>query len=130
MEKYEAGIVLTGGEVKALRQGKCSLKDSFAKIEKEEAWVYNIHIGLYDKSGYATYDPKRKRKLLLHKKEIKRLLGKTTQKGLTLIPLKIYFNNKNIAKVELALARGKKLYDKRQTIKQRDIERRIRNYKL
>lgn len=124
-ETYETGIVLKGTEVKSLRQGKASLQDAFACVEGEEVWLYNLHISPYEKGNRFNHIPKRTRKLLLNKKEIRRLIGKTQQKGYTLIPLKIYFRS-GYAKIELALAKGKKLYDRREEIARRDAQREIR----
>ena len=121
-ETHEAGIVLVGTEVKSLRAGKVNLKDSFAQIEKGEMFLYNVHISPYDPGNRFNVDPLRPRKLLLHKREINRLLGKVKQQGMTLIPLKIYFK-KGRAKVELALAKGKKVYDKRRVMAERDAQR-------
>ena len=121
-EKYEAGIALVGTEVKSIRAGKVSLRDSYAEVVNGEAYLQNMHISPYDKGSRFNHDPKRPRKLLLHKREIKKLLGQTTQKGYTLIPLRLYFKRGKV-KVELALARGKKLYDKRQDIAKRDAQR-------
>lgn len=126
LERWECGIALTGGEVKSLRQGSASFTDSFARVDDEEVWLYNLHIAPYAQASYLNEDPDRKRKLLLHKKEIQKIFGLVTQKNLTLIPTKIYFNRRGIAKVEIALAKGKKIYDKRETIKKRDEEREIR----
>lgn len=125
LESVEAGIELKGAEVKSLREHRANLKDSFARVEENELYLYNMHISPYPQAGKFNPDPKRRRKLLLHKSEIKRLLGKLTQKGLTLIPLKLYFK-RGIAKVELALAKGKKLYDKREAIRRREAERELR----
>lgn len=119
---YEAGIALVGTEVKSIRTGKVSLRDSYAEVVNGEAYLQNMHISPYDKGSRFNHDPKRPRKLLLHKREIKKLLGQTTQKGYTLIPLRLYFKRGKV-KVELALARGKKLYDKRQDIAKRDAQR-------
>ncbi len=124
LETYEAGIVLRGTEVKSLRQGQANLKDSFACIEGEEVFLRNLHINPYEFGIVAEQDPTRKRKLLLHKKEIKKLLGKTAERGLTLIPLQLYFKQE-LAKVELALAKGKRSYDKRQDLKKREAKREI-----
>lgn len=121
-DKFEAGLVLTGSEVKSLRLGKANLTDAYGDIRNNEAWLLQSHIEPYEKGGYANHEPKRKRKLLLHKEEIKRLIGKTQQKGLSLIPLKIYFKDGK-AKVELALGTGKKAHDKRRTIKDREVSR-------
>ena len=125
LESFEAGIALQGAEVKSLRDKKANLKDSFARIEDDELFLYNMHISPYPQAGRFAPDPKRRRKLLLHKTEIKRLLGELTQKGLTLIPLKVYFTRGN-AKAEIALVKGKKLYDKREDIKKRDSDRDLR----
>jgi SsrA-binding protein len=122
-ETVEAGIVLTGSEVKSLRDGRCNLVDSFARITRGEAFITNVHISPYDPASHANHEPTRSRKLLLHRLEIDRLEGKLKLKGLTLIPLRIYFNARGRAKVELGLGRGKKHYDKRQTIKERDAKR-------
>lgn len=122
-ETVEAGIVLTGSEVKSLRDGRANLKDSFARVSRGEAFVVNIHISAYDPAHRDNHDPTRSRKLLLHRLEIDRLEGKLNQKGLTLIPLRIYFNARGRAKIELGLGRGKKHYDKRQTIKEREAKR-------
>jgi SsrA-binding protein len=121
-ETCEAGLVLTGSEVKSLRAGKANLKDSHARIERGEAWLVNAHISEYGPSAQFGHDPTRKRKLLLHAREIDRLTGKVKEKGLTLVPLRMYFKNGR-AKVELGVARGKKLYDKRESIKQRETRR-------
>src|SRR5881394_956690 len=122
-ETVEAGIVLTGSEVKSLREGRANLKDSFARVSRGEAFVVNIHISPYDPAHRDNHDPTRSRKLLLHRLEIDRLEGKLNQKGLTLIPLRIYFNARGRAKIELGLGRGKKHYDKRQSIKEREAKR-------
>ncbi len=128
-DTYEAGIVLVGTEVKALRQGKGNLKDSYAKVEDGEIYLYDMHISPYSHGNRANHDPLRTRKLLLHKREIKRLYGKTKEKGLTLIPLKAYFKDGKV-KIELGTGKGKKLYDKRQTLKikadRRDMEKEFR----
>lgn len=124
-ETIEAGIALTGTEVKSLRLGRASLQDSFARVENGEVFLYNMHISPYEKGNRFNHDPKRVRRLLLHKAEIRRLIGKTRQRGYTLIPLRLYFTGRGYAKVELALAKGKKLYDKREDIARRDAERQI-----
>jgi SsrA-binding protein len=124
-EVYEAGIVLTGTEIKSIRQGKINLKESFAKVEKGEVVVYQMHISPYEQGNRYNVDPVRPRKLLLHKQQIRKLIGYTTQKGLTLVPLSVYIDERGRAKMELAIARGKKLYDKREDIAKRDSERRI-----
>jgi SsrA-binding protein len=121
---FEAGVVLQGTEVKSLRDGRANLKDSYAAVDEGEVYLYDCHISPYPNGGYANHEPKRPRKLLLHKKEIRRLVGKTQERGLTLVPLKLYFL-RGKAKVELSLARGKKLYDKREDMKRRDADREI-----
>lgn len=123
IETYEAGIELKGSEVKSIRNGSANLKDSFAEIDHGEVYVNNFHISPYKfASTFANHDPYRKKKLLLHKSQIRKLIGKTQEKGLTLIPLKVYSKNGRI-KMEIALAKGKKLYDKRRDIKKRDLQR-------
>jgi SsrA-binding protein len=124
-EVYETGIVLTGTEIKSIRQGRINLKESFAKIENGEIFVYQMHISPYEQGNRYNVDPVRPRKLLLHKQEIRKLIGYTTQKGMTLVPLSVYINERGKAKMELAVARGKKLYDKREDIAKRDSERRM-----
>ncbi|MCR4419157.1 MAG: SsrA-binding protein SmpB [Clostridia bacterium] len=124
-ETLEAGIALTGTEVKSLRLGRASLQDSFARVESGEVLLYNLHISPYEKGNRFNHDPKRVRRLLLHKAEIRRLIGKTRQRGYTLIPLRLYFNSRGLAKVELALAKGKKLHDRREDIARREAERQI-----
>ena len=126
LESIESGIELKGSEVKSLRAGKINLDDSFARSEKEEIFLYNAHISHYTEASYLNVDPDRPRKLLLHKNQIQRIIGKLTQKGLTLVPLKIYFNDRGFVKVELALCKGKKLYDKRESIKRRETDREMR----
>ncbi len=121
-EKFEAGIALAGTEVKALRQGKCSLKEAFVRIENDEVYVYHMHISPYEKGNIFNKDPLRTRKLLLHKPQIHKLLGKIKEKGYTLVPLQIYFKG-SLVKVEIGLARGKKLYDKREDIAKKDQRR-------
>jgi len=121
-ETLEAGIVLTGSEVKSLRQGKANLKDGYARIEGREVFLHEIHISPYSHAGYVQHDPLRVRKLLLHKREIERLTGKTKERGYSLIPTKLYFRDGKV-KVELGLGKGKKLYDKREEIKKRDQKR-------
>jgi SsrA-binding protein len=131
VDEYEAGMVLVGTEVKSLRQGRANLKDAYARIKNGEVFVYQLHIAPYPFAYYDNHDPLRPRKLLLHKNEIKRLYGKMNEKGLTLIPLKLYFKSGK-AKILLALAKGKRKYDKREAIKrrdaQRDLERQRKNY--
>ncbi len=123
-ETFEAGLVLTGTEVKSLRLGRANLRDSYATVENGELFLYNMHISPYTHGNMFNHDPKRTRKLLMHKREITRLLGQTQEKGYTLVPLKIYFR-RGRAKLELALGKGKKLYDKRESIARRDEKRRI-----
>ncbi|MBS3977140.1 MAG: SsrA-binding protein SmpB [Syntrophomonadaceae bacterium] len=124
-ESYEAGIALSGTEVKSLRGGKANLQDSFARIENGEVILYNMHVSPYEQGNRFNHEPKRPRKLLLHRREINRLWGKTREKGLTLVPLKIYFNPQGKAKLELGLAKGKKTFDKRDDIAARDAKREI-----
>ncbi len=121
-EKYEAGIVLHGTEVKSLRMGKCSIKESFIRIEKGEVFIYGMHVSPYEKGNIFNKDPLRVKKLLMHKYEINKLAGKIAEKGFTLVPLQVYFKEGK-AKVEIGLARGKKLYDKRQDIAKKDQRR-------
>jgi SsrA-binding protein len=123
-ETYEAGLVLLGSEVKSLRDGKANLTDSYARVQKGEAFLLNAHISPYAGANQFNHEPRRTRKLLLHEREIERLTGKTKERGFTLIPLKIYFKNGR-AKVEVALARGKKLYDKRETLRRKVAEREV-----
>ncbi len=118
-EKYEAGVVLTGTEVKSLRMGKCSIKESFLRIENEELFIYGMHISPYEKGNIFNKDPLRVKKLLMHKNEIRKLSAKIAEKGYTLVPLQVYFK-KGYVKVEIGLAKGKKLYDKRQDIAKKD----------
>lgn len=118
-------MVLLGTEVKALRAGKANLKDSYATLKNEELWLLGLHISAYSHGNYNNHEPERERKLLLHKKEIRKLIGKTKEKGLTLVPLKLYFKNGRV-KVQIAIARGKKIYDKRATIANRDADRELR----
>ena len=125
IDRYETGIVLKGTEVKSLRQGSANLQDGYALIRNDELWLFGLHISPFEKGNINNHDPKRDRKLLMHKQEIRRLVGKISEKGLTLVPLRLYFKN-NIVKVELGLARGKKAYDKREAIAKREVERQIR----
>ncbi|MFA5092887.1 MAG: SsrA-binding protein SmpB [Candidatus Omnitrophota bacterium] len=126
LEAFECGIELKGSEVKSLRDGKINLDDSFARAEQDELFLYNAHISPYAQASYLNVEPNRPRKLLLHKGQILRVIGKLTQKGLALIPLKLYFNDRGFVKVELALGKGKKLYDKRVTIKRRETDLEMR----
>ncbi len=121
-DTYEAGIALAGTEVKSLRMGKCSIKESFIRVEDEEVFVYQMHISPYEKGNIFNKDPLRVRKLLLHKSEIRKLIGQQKMKGYTLIPLRVYFKD-SLVKVEVGLARGKKLYDKRDDIAKKDVKR-------
>lgn len=123
-ETFEAGIALTGTEVKSLREGRANLRDGFVRIDGGEAWLENMHISPYDQGGYVNHDPLRPRKLLLHGAEISRLQGQVKQKGYTMIPLRLYFAG-NWAKAEVGLCRGKHLYDKRQTLAERDAKRQM-----
>ena len=125
LETYEAGLVLQGTEVKSLREGKANLKDSFARVKGVEVYLVNMHISPYDPGNRYNHDPTRDRKLLLHKKQIRKLLGKTAERGLTLVPLSLYFKGP-VAKVELALASGKKVFDRRKDIKEREVQRELR----
>jgi len=122
LETMEAGLQLTGTEIKSLRAGKGNLRDSYARVDRSEVWIHNLHISPYDQGNRANVDPLRERKALLHKEEIRRLLGKTREKGLALIPLRIYLTQGR-AKIELALARGKRQYDKREAIAERETDR-------
>lgn len=124
-EVYEAGIVLTGTEIKSIRAGKVSIKESYAKIEKGEMMVYGMNVSPYEQGNRFNVDPIRPRKLLLHKREIRKLIGYTTMQGLTLIPLNLYINEDGRAKMELAVARGKKNYDKREDIARKDAARKM-----
>ncbi|MBQ0028280.1 MAG: SsrA-binding protein SmpB [Lachnospiraceae bacterium] len=121
-EKYETGLVLHGTEVKSLRLGQCSIKEAFVRIENGEVWIYGMHISPYEKGNIFNKDPMRPKKLLMHKSEINKLLGKIKEKGFTLVPLQVYFKDGR-AKLEIGLCRGKKLYDKRADIAKRDIQR-------
>lgn len=124
-EVFEAGLVLTGSEVKSLRLGRVQLREAYAAIERGEAFLHQAHIAPYEKAGNFGHEPTRVRKLLLHRKEISSLLGSVRQKGVTLVPLRLYFNDRGVAKIELGLGRGKKKYDKRAAIAERDAKRAI-----
>lgn len=124
-DAYEAGVVLLGTEVKAIREGRVNLKDSYGRVEHGEVFLYNLHISPYSHRGYATHEPLRRRKLLLNKIEIRKLIGKTLERGLTLVPVRMYFKNGRV-KVSLCVAKGKKNYDKRETIRRREIDRETR----
>ena len=130
LDTYETGISLAGTEVKSLRMGKCSIKESFVRIENGEVFIYGMHISPYEKGNIFNKDPLRPRKLLLHKYEINKLLGKTKEKGIAIVPLKVYFKG-SLVKVEIGLANGKKLYDKRQDIAKKDQQREAsRDFKI
>ncbi len=130
LDTYETGISLAGTEVKSLRMGKCSIKESFVRIENGEVFIYGMHISPYEKGNIFNKDPLRPRKLLLHKYEINKLLGKTKEKGIAIVPLKVYFKG-SLVKVEIGLAKGKKLYDKRQDIAKKDQQREAsRDFKI
>ena len=126
LETFEAGLALLGTEVKAIREGRVNLRDSYARVENEEVWLLNVHISPYSHRGYAQHAELRQRKLLLHRHEIRKLVGRTAEKGLTLVPLELYFN-KGRVKVLLALAKGKQLHDKRETIRRREVDRETRS---
>jgi SsrA-binding protein len=125
MESFEAGLVLLGTEVKAIREGRVNLRDSFARVEDGEVYLYNVNISPYSHRGYADHEPLRRRKLLLHRDEIRKLIGKTVEKGMTLVPVRLYFKNGRV-KVAVSVAKGKKDYDKRETIKRRETDRETR----
>jgi SsrA-binding protein len=125
LETFEAGVALLGTEVKSIREGRVNLRDSYARVEGDELWAFNIHISPYTHRGYADHEPLRKRKLLLHKAEIRKLIGRTVEKGLTLVPLRLYFKNGRV-KMAVSLARGKKAHDKRETIRRREVDRETR----
>ena len=123
-DSIEAGIVLTGSEIKSIRAGRVSLGDAYVRPERGELWLLNAHIARYEASSYLSHEPTRPRKLMLHRKEINSLTSKVSEKGLTLVPIRLYIKN-SIAKVEVALAKGKKLYDKRESIGRREVEREL-----
>ena len=125
VETFDAGIVLVGTEVKSIREGSVNLRDSFARIEGGEIWLYNVHINPYSHRGYSDHEPTRRRKLLLRKAEIRKLIGKTVERGMTLVPTRMFFHNGHV-KVAISLAKGKKAHDKRETIKRRETERETR----
>ena len=125
LETFEAGVALLGTEVKSIREGGANLRDSFARIEAGEVWVYNIHISPYRNRGYSDHDPTRRRKLLLHRQEIRKLIGKTTERGMTIVPVRMYLQNGRV-KIAISLAKGKKAHDKRETIRRRETERETR----
>jgi len=125
LETFEAGVQLVGTEVKAIREGNVNLRDSFARVDDGEVWVYNIHINPYSHRGYSDHEPTRKRKLLLHRQEIRKLIGRTVERGMTLVPTRMYFKNGHV-KIALGLAKGKQAHDKRETIKRREADRETR----
>jgi SsrA-binding protein len=125
LETFEAGLVLLGTEVKAIREGRVNLRDSFARVEGGEVYLYNVNISPYSHRGYADHEPLRRRKLLLHRDEIRKLIGKTVVKGMTLVPVRLYFKGGRV-KVAVSLAKGKKEFDKRETLKQREVDRETR----
>lgn len=125
LETFEAGIALLGTEVKAIREGRVNLRDSFARLENGEVFLYNVNISPYSHRGYADHEPLRRRKLLLHRTEIRKLIGKTVEKGMTLVPVRMYFKNGRV-KLAVSLAKGKKEYDKRETVKRREADRETR----
>jgi SsrA-binding protein len=125
LETFEAGLVLLGTEVKAIREGRVTLRDSYASFDKGELFLHNVNISPYSHRGYADHEPLRPRKLLLHRDELRKLVGKTVERGMTLVPIRMYFKRGRV-KVAVALAKGKKAYDKRETIKRRDIDRETR----
>jgi SsrA-binding protein len=125
LETYETGMVLLGTEVKAIREGRVNLRDSFARVDDGEVFVFNVHISPYSHRGYAQHEPLRRRKLLLHRSEIRKLIGKTVERGMTLVPLRMYFQDGRV-KLAIGLAKGKKEYDRRETIKRRETERETR----
>ena len=124
-ETFEAGIALLGTEVKAIREGRVNLKDSFGRVENGEIFLHNVHISPYSHRGYAAHEPLRRRKLLLHKNEIRKLIGKLVERGYTLVPVRMYFRN-GLVKVTVSVAKGKKTHDKRETIRRREIDRETR----
>jgi SsrA-binding protein len=125
LDTWEAGVVLLGTEVKAIREGRVNLRDSYARVDRGEVWMLNVHISPYSKRGYADHAELRERKLLMHRDQIRKLVGQTAEKGLTLVPLELYFKNGRV-KVLLALARGKQAHDKRETIRKREVDRETR----
>lgn len=125
-ETFEAGMVLTGTEIKSVRDGRVNLRDGFVLVKNDEAWMMNVHISRYEQGNRFNHDETRPRKLLLHRREIDRIFSRATQKNWTIVPLRMYINGKGLAKVEIALVRGKKLYDKRESIAKRDADRDLR----
>jgi len=125
VETFEAGIALLGTEVKAIREGRVNLRDSYARVENDEVFAYGIHVSPYSHRGYADHEPTRRRKLLLHRAEIRKLIGKTVERGFTLVPVQMYFKSGRV-KLQVALARGKQAHDKRETIRRREVDRETR----
>ena len=125
LDTFEAGVVLLGTEVKAIREGRVNLRDSYARVEQGEVFLLNVHISPYSHRGYADHEPLRRRKLLLQKREIRKLIGKTVERGLTLVPVRMYFK-RGLVKVALSLAKGKRVHDKRETLRQREADREAR----
>jgi SsrA-binding protein len=125
LDTWEAGVALLGTEVKAIREGRVNLRDSYARVDKGEVWLMNVHISPYSHTGYASHDERRQRKLLLHRHEIQKVTGQVNQKGLTLVPLQLYFKHGRV-KVALALVKGKQAHDKRETIRRREVDRETR----
>ncbi|MFQ5863522.1 MAG: SsrA-binding protein SmpB [Candidatus Brocadiales bacterium] len=126
LEKYEAGLVLKGSEVKSLRNKNASLNEAFAQVRGQEVYLYGLHIGPYQQAGLEAHEPRRPRKLLLNKAEMSRIIGKVNERGYTLVPVTLYFNKRGIAKIEIALAKGKRLHDKREAVRKREAARDIR----
>jgi SsrA-binding protein len=125
IQTFTAGIVLTGTEVKSIREGKANFSDSYCIMQNGEMWVKNLHIHEYKEGSYNNHEPKRQRKLLLNKKELEKIQSKLKEKGTTIIPVQLYFNERGYAKLDIAIARGKKLYDKRESIKEKDVKRQM-----
>jgi len=125
LETFEAGVELRGTEVKSIREGGVNLRDSFARVEGTEVWIYNVHINAYSHRGYSDHEPTRRRKLLLHRQEIRKLIGRTVERGMTLVPTRMYFKN-GYVKIAIGLAKGKQAHDKRETIKRRETDRETR----
>ena len=125
VETFEAGVALQGTEVKSIREGRVNLRDSYARVEGDEVFLYNVHISAYSHRGYADHEPTRRRKLLLHRQEIRKLIGKTVERGMTLVPIRVYFKNNRI-KVAISLAKGKQAHDKRDAIRKRETDRETR----
>lgn len=124
-DSWEAGIMLTGTEIKSVREGKANLADAFCLIKNDEMWIRNMHISLYDHGSYSNHEPKRERKLLLHKKQLQKIFSKAKEKGVTIIPVRLYLNERGFAKLEIGLARGKKLFDKRDSMKEAELKREV-----